>query len=472
MFYSQTFLARKGPLYSVWCAAHHLQQHHLKKSYCTSADIRSTVERIMYPDIPIALRMSDHLLLGVVFDAKKVDLPDNENQAPVHAITLPETFNLDALELDDDDTYYTEGSPDNHIRNEEDIRLPDQIPTGANPCIAITFDEDMMDVLHSEAAPESGVRLMDEDVILQSPIGGNLQNKELNAAVAFQDPGPANETTLPGTSMVFGGIGPSSQTEVLRPTMDFYNSHPGNETEAPNIIHDDSVTQDFAEIEVRWDTVPYISNECLPLGHPEQRNDASEMRVSLERIWDDKEIHTPILRSMSTSGAESIPFHDHSGPPMSAAFRESPGNLSGHKSPQLAIQPSPPVQQPRKRQRTQGRFFDTELVLSNRSMKKALEDSSDLVRKRMNVCGSALAVWKSNSILRKGQLFHGASVTGLCVDISEMLERDYTFAKPNLAVLQGAVSSPRILQSPAPSTKARDLQIRATATATATEASP
>ncbi|GLT26463.1 hypothetical protein SLA2020_015250 [Shorea laevis] len=132
MFYSQTFLARKGPLGTVWCAAHHLQ-HRLKKSHYTSTDIPSTVERIMYPDIPIALRMSGHLLLGVVriyskkvdylfhdchiilvglskaFDAKKVDLPDNENQAPVHAITLPETFNLDALELDDDDTYYTEG---------------------------------------------------------------------------------------------------------------------------------------------------------------------------------------------------------------------------------------------------------------------------------------------------------------------------------------------------------------------------
>ncbi|GLT84161.1 hypothetical protein SLE2022_024080 [Rubroshorea leprosula] len=488
MFYSQTFLARKGPLGTVWCAAH--LQHRLKKSHYTSTDIPSTVERIMYPDIPIALRMSGHLLLGVVriyskkvdylfhdchiilvglskaFDAKNVDLPDNENQAPVYAITLPETFNLDALALDDD--IYTEGSPDNHLRNEEDIRLPDQIPTGVNPYIAITFDEDMMDVLHSEAAPESGVQPMDEDVILQSPIGGNIQNEELNATAAFQDPGPTNETELPGTSMAFGDTGPSSQREVLRPTMDFYNSHPGNQTEAPNIIRDDSVTQDFPEIEVRRDTVHDISTEGLPLGHPDQRNDAGEIRVSLEQISDDKEIHTPILRSISTSGGESIPFHEHSGPPTSAAFQESPGNLSGHKSPQLAIQPSPPVQQPRKRRRTQGRFFDTELVLSNRSMKQALEDSSDLVRKRRNVRASTLAVWKSNNILRKGQLFHGASVTGLCVDISEMFERDYHFAKPNLAVLQEAVSSPRILQSPAPSTEPRDLQIPATATATAT----
>ncbi|GKV46869.1 hypothetical protein SLEP1_g53831 [Rubroshorea leprosula] len=222
----------------------------------------------------------------------------------------------------------------------------------------------MMDVLHSEAAPESGVQLMDEDVILQSLNGGNVRIEELSAAAAFQDPGPTNETELPGTSMAFGGTGPGGQTKVRRPTMDFYKRHPGNETEAPNIIHDDSVTQDFPDIEIRCDTVHDISNGCLPLGHPDERNDANETRVSLEHILDDNEIHTPILRSMSSSGGESVPFHEHFGSPTSAGFQESPGNLSRNKSPQLAIQPSPAVHWPRKRQRTQGRFFNMELVLS------------------------------------------------------------------------------------------------------------
>ncbi|WVZ00275.1 hypothetical protein V8G54_026344 [Vigna mungo] len=72
MFYSQTFLARKGPLSTVWIAAH--LQHRLKKSHYTTTDIPSTVLRIMDPGVPIALRMSGHLLLGVVrIYSKKVE---------------------------------------------------------------------------------------------------------------------------------------------------------------------------------------------------------------------------------------------------------------------------------------------------------------------------------------------------------------------------------------------------------------
>lgn len=77
----------------------------------------------MFPEVPIALRMSGHLLLGVVrIYSKKVeylcqdcnfvyttfkkafssiDLSEDASQAPVHAITLPDTFDLDALDLDD-----------------------------------------------------------------------------------------------------------------------------------------------------------------------------------------------------------------------------------------------------------------------------------------------------------------------------------------------------------------------------------
>lgn len=83
-------------------------------------------DRIMFPEVPIALRMSGHLLLGVVrIYSKKVDylfqdcnvvlnvlrkafasidlnLPEDARQAPVQSITLPDKFDLDTLELDDE----------------------------------------------------------------------------------------------------------------------------------------------------------------------------------------------------------------------------------------------------------------------------------------------------------------------------------------------------------------------------------
>ena len=86
----------------------------------------SVLERIMFPEVPLALRMSGHLLLGIVriyskkvqflyedcnavltslskaFASIDLNLPEDARQAPVHAITLPDTFNLDAMDLDDE----------------------------------------------------------------------------------------------------------------------------------------------------------------------------------------------------------------------------------------------------------------------------------------------------------------------------------------------------------------------------------
>lgn len=79
-------------------------------------------DSILFPEAPIALRLSGHLLLGVVriysrkvnylfhdcsealikikqaFHSGVVDLPPEAATAPFHAITLPENFDLDELE--------------------------------------------------------------------------------------------------------------------------------------------------------------------------------------------------------------------------------------------------------------------------------------------------------------------------------------------------------------------------------------
>lgn len=79
----------------------------------------------MFPEVPIALRLSGHLLLGLVriyswkvnylfqdcnrmvttirtaFASVQVDLPVDADRAPFESITLPPTLNLDELNLDD-----------------------------------------------------------------------------------------------------------------------------------------------------------------------------------------------------------------------------------------------------------------------------------------------------------------------------------------------------------------------------------
>ena len=79
----------------------------------------------MFPEVPIALRLSGHLLLGLVriyswkvnylfrdcnrmltdiriaVSSIQVNLLVDADRAPFESVTLPETFELDALELDE-----------------------------------------------------------------------------------------------------------------------------------------------------------------------------------------------------------------------------------------------------------------------------------------------------------------------------------------------------------------------------------
>lgn len=133
MFYSVQLLAKKGPLGTVWIAGH--LDKRLKRNQIYETNISSSVDSIINPEAPLALRLSGQLLLGVVriysrkinylysdcndalvkikqaFKAADVDLPSEGVIAPMHAITLPDNFNrldfgLDGpeftLEMDDE----------------------------------------------------------------------------------------------------------------------------------------------------------------------------------------------------------------------------------------------------------------------------------------------------------------------------------------------------------------------------------
>lgn len=65
MFYSQIILAKKGPLGKIWLAAHWGDKK-LGRPQIFSTDISQSVESIVNPTVPLALRVSGHLLLGIV----------------------------------------------------------------------------------------------------------------------------------------------------------------------------------------------------------------------------------------------------------------------------------------------------------------------------------------------------------------------------------------------------------------------
>lgn len=64
MFYSQVILAKKGPLGKIWIAAHFDKK--LTKQQIFSTDITASVDLILSPVAPLSLRVSGHLMLGVI----------------------------------------------------------------------------------------------------------------------------------------------------------------------------------------------------------------------------------------------------------------------------------------------------------------------------------------------------------------------------------------------------------------------
>eukprot|EP01128_Nolandella_sp_AFSM9_P004272 TRINITY_DN1891_c0_g1_i1.p1 TRINITY_DN1891_c0_g1~~TRINITY_DN1891_c0_g1_i1.p1 ORF type:complete len:504 (+),score=172.11 TRINITY_DN1891_c0_g1_i1:1588-3099(+) len=119
MFYEQMVLAKKGPLGHVWLAAH--WEKKVTKAQVQDTEILDTVDRIQNPRAPMALRLSGHLLLGVVriyhrqvdylyadcqealvkikmaFRPGTVDL--EETVANLHSITLPATATSNQFEV-------------------------------------------------------------------------------------------------------------------------------------------------------------------------------------------------------------------------------------------------------------------------------------------------------------------------------------------------------------------------------------
>ncbi|KAI3448928.1 hypothetical protein Pfo_005593 [Paulownia fortunei] len=404
MFYSHTFLARKGPLGTVWCAAH--LQHKLKKSHYISTNVPSTVERIMYPEVPIALRMSGHLLLGVVriyskqvdylyedcneiritinrvFTSVSVNLPNDATHAPFHSVTLPEKFDLDSLELDD---YYKDWFEDSHFKSQDDITLTEQIPTGKDPYIVISFDEhDLRASSFIEDNSGSGPTPMEEDCSVPPPV-------ELDTAAGIKDPSPSNQLGADDRNV-------------------------GN-----------SSPQDLPSIEKMRDAkhgFDFNNSPILP-------DRADPDKFLEEQINKDKETFTPVTEEVVLPDGHFSLSQNHE-EQHSFGHLDSPG-LFVHRSPEMEIQPTPPVAQPKVR-RKRKQLYDESTVLSNEYMKNALNDTSGIRRVKKNCPLSSLALWKLNNRLRlrKEGVFFEPFVTGSCADLQGIYKEDFISAKLHL----------------------------------------
>nr|CAD1840239.1 unnamed protein product [Ananas comosus var. bracteatus] len=429
MFYSHTFLARKTPLGTVWIAAH--LERRIKKPQIDNIDIPSYAECIMFPEVPIALRLSGHLLLGLVriyswkvnylfqdcnrmlsdirtaFATVQIDLPVEADHAPFESVTLPETFELDALELDDS-VYQTDG-PDNHRKTYDQITLTDNT-SGGEQYVAFMIDEDnRVDSVTQPEISNTGAALMDEDIL--PPFEGSLE--------AFETP-------------------------VLN-TESFRDSAPSNQAEGSGSSNQRNLVQELPEIEIMREAVQNSELQNLQ-GLVDVNNEAELLHESSFPAKNGKDSLSPIMEGVAFSGGESFPMPPVAEPTTVASI-DDPHSLDagiplGHPLPDLELQPSPPVQEQRKRKRKQ--FYDETLVLTNAEMKRQLEDTSRLLRKRRRLPCAALDVWRFRKTLQKERIFYEPLLSGMCTDLQEAFKKSFPLLSVDSAHVEASPGLPHV----------------------------
>lgn len=129
MFYSQIILAKNGPLSEVWLAAHWGDKK-LGRSRIFSADIGASVDYIANPTVPLALRVSGHLLLGVVriYSRKVKYLLKDCDEAMVK---IKMAFRPDGDQPEDARVYVEAGGAGNVV-NFGDVTFIDPLDMGMN----------------------------------------------------------------------------------------------------------------------------------------------------------------------------------------------------------------------------------------------------------------------------------------------------------------------------------------------------
>ncbi|XP_046396799.1 double-strand-break repair protein rad21 homolog isoform X2 [Ischnura elegans] len=230
MFYAHFVLAKKGPLARIWLAAHWDKK--LTKAHVFETNIEKSVDGILQPKVKMALRTSGHLLLGVVriysrkakylladcneafvkikmaFRPGMVDLPEENREAAVTAITLPEVFHdFDTAmpELNDVDIqaqFTMNQSRAEEITMREDYGNISLVTNGDEGFGDMGFDTEppelMRDATQVEASLEQANLLFSESVDIGRGKGGGAEGGDVA--------GPSSAVT--------GNAGPSGSVGI------------------------------------------------------------------------------------------------------------------------------------------------------------------------------------------------------------------------------------------------------------------
>ncbi|KAJ4777743.1 Double-strand-break repair protein rad21-like protein 1 [Rhynchospora pubera] len=328
MFYSPKMLGKKGPMGTVWMAAH--LEKEIKKNQIEKINITLCAERLLFPEAPIALRMSAHLLLGLVrIYAWKVEntsklakdcrrLLDKDYLADVHralpqSITLPNNFQLDDIDLDDlaDDA----GGLDTHQKTFDQITLRSREEN------YVRFLIDKNDTSSTSNISTRGVGPVDDTL---PPCSDHMQELITNAKSMEGASAPNNADEA--ESQFYDAYMDNQFKCAPNKNQDIPNENQSDEFHASPNENSNAVRGGFIPVELQLDVFPeeiILINQNVPRQSPQRNNDI------------------PSPRSANTEQDKV----------------------------ELAVAPSPPHVKEKWKRKKQQFYFDRQTVLSNNWLK-------------------------------------------------------------------------------------------------------
>ncbi|KAL7207981.1 hypothetical protein ACSBR1_029852 [Camellia fascicularis] len=387
MFYSHCFLSRKGPLGTIWVAAHCLKR--VKKHQVAQINISSSVDKILVDEVPVVTyRVLGHLLLGVVriyskkveylfHDCRKVLVKVNDFvgskitnvhiQAmcpPYLSITRPKRFELDAFDLQ----ILEDGSGVNE-RPDEDIILADARQNdGAG--------HDSFDKYHSEEDAANFETYAASYTPVKDVLSHYIMKNDMMVASASHNLSKASIEKLRGN--IF------SLEERLDPMP------LGECEEEPGIVRPLGEKYQIDTQQIKFPATVTVRAEEKP---PDPiRSFDQEQHMNAEQI------KIPEMISPE-SGKCRINTEDHLEPiTVDVTFQSKYPNASGATTPEFMVVPTPAAKEQARVSRKRRCLFDDIIVLPNKVLKESIDDSSDLICKRRKVPHTSLHAWKAYQI--------------------------------------------------------------------------
>ncbi|MCO5560275.1 hypothetical protein L7F22_013886 [Adiantum nelumboides] len=441
MFYSQFILAKKGPLATIWIAAH--LERKLRKNQITDTNIGESVDSILYPEVPIALRLSGHLLLGVVriysrkvnllfndcsealvkihqaFQSSAVDLPPGAVVAPFNSITLPESFDFDALEarLKHENMAAQMGNRsefEHHVTARDLITLQEQnddrrslfslderFEDVGNPyaVLDLTLEEIAPEkLLHSSVAAHTDRMPVEDDVLPPLPMEDKMDMDGMNIDKDIVDTLYVIEPDIAGGTK---RVSPFPETTLEVPDVEKLRaaSDPGRQGHLMGLHNFD----EHRETSVSMDVDDRAPNTVKASDEGFTHN--------LEETPLLREDPTPLRPERSSPVRSSIAFYEE---------HDVLGSILGKRTPKLEVVPTPVSTKRAGKKRKHA--FDAIVSLSSAEMKKQLKSTNDICRFRRRAPSTEYEIWMSKRDNHIEQNFSEPSFPGLCEEMKRIYE--------------------------------------------------